>query len=96
MFVPVFIFGILIGLSYRFLSRHIKHFELRTGVIIVLVWSTLGVYEASWVMLIGPSITILAILGGGALLIDRALLDRNKAPRRSPRAQSLVTDASVR
>jgi len=65
-------------------------------VIIVIVWSTLGVYEASWVMLIGPSITILSILGGGALLIDKVLLERHKAQRRSPRAQSLMTDATAR
>jgi hypothetical protein len=96
MFVPVFIFGVLIGLSYRFLSRHIKHYELRTGVIIVIVWSTLGVYEASWVMLIGPTITILAILGGGALLIDRVLLDSDKAPKRSARARTLVANAGGR
>jgi len=65
-------------------------------VIIVIVWSTLGVYEASWVMLIGPTITILAILGGGALFIDRALLDQDKAPRSRPRARALATSARVR
>jgi len=97
MFLPVLIFGILIGLSYRFLTRYIRHYELRTGVIIVIVWSTLGVYEASWVMLIGPSITILAILGGGALMLDRVLLpERHKAPRRSPPVKSLATDVSAR
>jgi hypothetical protein len=99
MFLPIFVFGILIGLAYRFLNRNIKHYELRMGVIIVITWSTLGAYEASWVMLIGPSITILAILGGGALILDRLLtpVERGNAPTRLPRrVKSLATDVSPR
>ncbi len=98
MFLPVFVFGVLLGFAYRFLSRHIHHYELRTGVLIVIVWSTLGVYEASWVMLIGPSITILAILGGGAVMLDRVLLaaERGNAPRvKRGVAKPWATDASV-
>ncbi|HYN80867.1 MAG TPA: hypothetical protein VES88_05145 [Gemmatimonadaceae bacterium] len=73
MFVPMFILGLSLGFAYRWLNRHIRHDELRVGVTAVIVWSTLGVYEASWVMLIGPSITILAVLGGSAYLLDRTL-----------------------
>jgi len=78
MFVPVFTLGVLIGLGYRYLNRKLRYDELRAGVLIVIVWSTLGVYEASWVMLIGPSITIFALLGGGALLLDRTLSRNEK------------------
>jgi hypothetical protein len=84
MFVPVFVFGILLGLAYRWLNKHIVHDELRTGVVIVIFWSTLGVYEASWIMLVGPSITILAVLGGGAYLLDRTLTSAEKQRVRRP------------
>lgn len=81
MFLPILVFGIVMGLSYRILRDHIRHEELRTGVVTVIVWSTLGVYEASWIMLIGPSITILGILGGSALFLDRILtsVERTRA-----------------
>jgi hypothetical protein len=98
MFLPVFVFGALLGFAYRFLSRHIGHYELRTGVLIVIVWSTMGVYEASWVMLIGPSLTILAILGGGALLLDKVIssAERGKATKQKRRVgKSWETDARV-
>jgi hypothetical protein len=98
MFLPIFVFGGMLGFAYRFLNRHIRHYELRTGVLIVIVWSTLGVYEASWVMLIGPSVTILAILGGGALMLDRVLTAAERSSR--PRAKrgvvkSWATDPGV-
>jgi len=71
MFLPIFGFGLLLGFAYRWLATHTKHDELRMGATLVIVWSTLGLYEASWVMLIGPAVTILIVLGGGAVLLDK-------------------------
>ena len=81
MFVPIFLFGFIFGFAYRYLNKKLKHDELKTGVLIVIVWSTLGVYEASWVMLIGPTITNLVLLGGAAIFLDRILTahERNAA-----------------
>ena len=73
MFAPIFLYGLFIGVAYRLLIARIRHAELRAGLTIVVVWSMLGSYETSWVMMIGPAITILAVLGGGALVLDRFL-----------------------
>lgn len=89
MFVPIFILGAILGFGYRWLSTHISYDELRIGVIIVIFWSTLGLYEASWVMIIGPGLTVFGILGGGAVLLDRFLRKstrRRMATRRGTRA----------
>jgi len=62
----------------------IKHAELRAGLTIVIFWSVLGSYETSWVMMIGPAITTLGVLGAAAILLDRFLwlskAKRNDAP----------------
>jgi len=73
MFAPIFAYGLLIGVAYRLLIARIRYAELRVGLTIVVVWSMLGSYETSWVMMIGPAITILVALGGGALILDRYL-----------------------
>jgi len=103
MFLPIFVFGFLFGLSYRFINRRVKHDEIRVGVLIVIVWSTLGVYEASWVMLIGPTITMLILLGGTAMLLDSVLVRRertsgrriNRAPRPVPAAAARIPGPNV-
>jgi hypothetical protein len=97
MFVPVLVYGLLLGLAYRWLNTHIGYHELRNGVTIVAFWATLGSYEASWVMMIGPAVTILAVLGGVAILLERMLMApaRNKAstvrvgPARRPGSRGL-------
>jgi hypothetical protein len=86
MFVPIFILGAILGFGYRWLSTHISYDELRIGVIIVIFWSTLGLYEASWAMVIGPGLTVFGVLGGGAVLLDRFL--RNADRRRMPSSGS--------
>jgi hypothetical protein len=94
MFLPIIVFGFLFGLSYRFLNQRIKHDEIRVGVLIVIVWSTLGVYEASWVMLIGPTLTSLVLLGGSAMLLDSVLVRRERASvRRRPAPRPVAASA---
>jgi hypothetical protein len=95
MFVPILVFGLLFGYAYRYLNRKLRHEELRTGVLIVIVWSTLGVYEASWVMLIGPTITILFLLGGSAIFLDRVLTSAEKRAAPIIRRPSAVKQGST-
>jgi hypothetical protein len=95
MFGPIFIWGLLLGFAYRWLSNHIRYHELRTGVTIVVVWTTMAYYEASWVMMIGPAVMILAVLGTGAAAVDRFLREASKkrAPPRPPgRASALMPE----
>jgi hypothetical protein len=73
MFLPLLVYGLLLGAAYRFLTARIRHIELRTGIVIVIFWSIMGSYETSWAMMIGPAITILGVLGGAAVLLDRIL-----------------------
>jgi len=73
MFVPIFFYGLSLGFAYRWVTRNIRHSDLRTGATLVIFWSTLGSYESSWVMMIGPAIMTIAVLGGGAILVDRYL-----------------------
>jgi hypothetical protein len=84
MFVPIFVFGLFFGLGYRYVNSRVKHDELRVGVLMIIAWSTLGSYEAGWVMLIGPTITILVLLGGGTILLDGVLLRRERSKARAP------------
>ena len=87
MFAPIFVWGLLIGFAYRWMQKHIGYDELRIGVTIVIVWSTLAYYEASWLMMVGPTITIMIIFGGGAVIVDRFLrASSQKGLRARPRA----------
>ena len=78
MFLPIFLYGLLIGVAYRVLASTVRYAELRTGLTIVAFWSMLGSYETSWAMMIGPAITILAILGGSAIALDRFLWNSHR------------------
>jgi hypothetical protein len=84
MFAPIFIYGLLLGLAYRSLTALIKHPELRTGITIVIFWLVMASYETSWAMMIGPAITMIAVLGGAAILFDRLLLGRDTEQSRAP------------
>ena len=87
MFVPILLYGLMLGLAYRFLTARIRHIELRTGIIIVIFWLIMGTYEASWAMMVGPAITILGVLGAAAILLDRILWTRDTPrPHAAPRA----------
>jgi hypothetical protein len=88
MFVPILGWGLLLGYGYRWLRRNIQFDELRTGVLVVMCWATLTPYESSWVMMIGPAVTIMAILGVGAVLVDRFF-------RRTTKRQSQVAPQRV-
>ncbi len=96
MFLPIFILGAILGFGYRWLNAHISYDELRIGVTIVIFWSTLGLYEASWVMIIGPGLTVFGILGGGAVLLDRTLRASSKnrlRTGREPRGTAIASRA---
>ncbi|HVF40040.1 MAG TPA: hypothetical protein VM939_09070 [Gemmatimonadaceae bacterium] len=89
MFLPILGWGLLVGFAYRWLRNHVWYDELRTGITIVIVWSTLGSYEAAWVMMIGPTLTIMLVLGGGAVLVDR--FHRARPESLPPAAQRKVS-----
>jgi hypothetical protein len=70
MFLPVFLYGLVAGLAYQTLSVRIRHEELRSGLLAVIFWLALYLFERSWVKTIGLLGTLLVYLGGPALLLD--------------------------
>jgi small basic protein len=70
MFLPVLLYGMLAGVAYQLLSVRIHHEELRSGLLAVIFWLTLYLFERSWVKTLGLFGTLLIYLGGPALLLD--------------------------
>jgi len=70
MFIPVLLYGLLAGVAYQELSVHIHHEELRAGLLAVIFWLALYLFERSWVKTLGLTGTLLVYLGGPALILD--------------------------
>ena len=76
MFIPVLIFGFLLGLSYQVWFSVIKHRELAVSLVTVIFWITLYLFERSWVKTLGTTITMMVYLGGLTYLVDNWLMMR--------------------
>lgn len=76
MFVPIVIFGFLIGVSYQMWLSVIHHRELAIAVTTVIFWLSLYLFERSWAKNLGLTITLMVYLGGFVYLIDQWLLMR--------------------
>jgi hypothetical protein len=70
MFVPAFVFGVVMGLIYRAVFRVLRHRELVIGFACVFFWLSLYLYERSWVKTLGTTGTLLIYLGGVVWLLD--------------------------
>jgi hypothetical protein len=78
MFLPVFVFGTLMGLAYRLVARTIRHRELLVAYSTVTFWFALYLFERSWVMTLGETVGLLVYVGGPVVLLDRFLLVRHE------------------
>jgi len=76
MFVPVFVFGVLMGVAYQWFFTTIRHRDLALGLVAVMFWLGLYLFERSWVKTLGLNVTMMVYLGGLTFLIDRWLLMR--------------------
>ena len=76
MFLPVFVYGVLMGRIYRWLLENIHSRELAVAMICAVFWLSLYLFERSWIKTLGLSATLLICLGGGTLLLDHFLLKR--------------------
>ena len=79
MFIPIFLYGLLAGLAYEILSTRVRHDELRAGLLAVIFWLALYLFERSWVKTLGLFGTLVIYLGGPALLLDYYLSRRQTA-----------------
>jgi hypothetical protein len=80
MFLPVFLYGMLAGLTYEILSARIRHDELRAGLLAVIFWLALYLFERSWVKTLGLFGTLVLYLGIPALWLDSYLTRRQSSP----------------
>jgi len=73
MFVPILIFGALVGLGDRVMSSQLKNPDIRNGVRVVVLWSTMYLFEQSWVIMLGMGIGLFIMLLASAVIFERAL-----------------------
>lgn len=83
MFVPVFLYGALMGMAYHGWLRVIRHRELAVALVTVMFWLCLYLFERSWIKTLGLSVTLMVYLGGATILLDRFLLSRAR-PQSAP------------
>jgi len=76
MFVPIGVYGLLMGMAFRWWLRAIRVRELAVAFVVVMFWLSLYLFERSWAKMLGGSGTLMIYLGGGTLLIDRFVLWR--------------------
>jgi hypothetical protein len=76
MFIPVLVFGIVMGIAYEAFSRGVRHRELAVSVVTAMFWMNLYLFERSWAKTLGLSLTMMVYLGGLTFLVDRWLMLR--------------------
>ena len=64
MFVPVFIYGLLMGRIHRWFLEHIHSRELVLAMICAVFWLSLYLFERSWIKTLGLSVTLLICFRG--------------------------------
>jgi hypothetical protein len=74
MFVPVLVFGVLMGIAYEWLLRAIAHRELAISLVTCIFWLNLYLFERSWARMLGLTLTMLVYVGAVSWLIDRWLM----------------------
>ncbi len=76
MFIPILIFGFLLGMCYKIWLSIISHRELAIALTTVMFWLILYIFERSWVKTLGLTVTVFVYLGGLTYLLDQFLLMR--------------------
>jgi hypothetical protein len=82
MFVPMLIWGVFVGGSYRGLQVLIRHREVSVPVLTVVFWLCVYLFERSWAKTMGLTGTMLIYVGAVAFVVDRFLIAA--AQRRVP------------
>jgi hypothetical protein len=76
MFVPVFCFGLFLGVMYAFFRSIIWHRELFVAFGTVAFWLSAYLFERSWATMLGVTMGFMVYLGPPTVLLDRFLLVR--------------------
>ena len=79
MFLPVFVYGVLMGMAYHFWLRVVRRQDLAVALVTVMFWLALYIFERSWVKTLGLTVTMMVYLGGSTILLDRLLLGSRRS-----------------
>jgi hypothetical protein len=72
----------MLGFLYRFFLRLIWHRELAVGLVTVIFWIALYLFERSWIKTLGFSLTLMIYMGFAMFVLDRLLMSRRTRKRR--------------
>jgi hypothetical protein len=78
MFLPVFIYGLMMGITYQGFLRIIRHRDLAIGLVTVICWLSLYQFERSWPMTLGLAGTLIIYVGAFTFFFDRLWLQKFK------------------
>lgn len=95
MFVPVFVYALAMGVAYGYLLRLIRHRDLAVGLVTVVFWLGLYIFERSWAKSLGLSGTLMIYIGGIVFLLDRYLLVRSDTALRAVSAKRTLLQAGI-
>jgi hypothetical protein len=93
MFVPIVLYGVLVGSIVAWLSRKLYHRDLAVGCVTLFSWLALHVFEASWAYALGQTATLAIVLGSATVLLDR-LVHRSEQRRMRPAFQRYMPQAA--
>jgi hypothetical protein len=78
MFVPVFIWGMFIGVAISLIFSEFHHRDMAVSIATVIGWMSLYLFERSWAKTIGYSGTLLIYGGGLCYVLDRLWFEKFK------------------
>ena len=96
MFVPMLIWGMFVGASYRGMQVLIRHREVAVPVLTVVFWLCVYLFERSWAKTMGLTGTMLIYVGGVAFIVDRFLLGAARKRMWTGRAPQYELQAEIR
>jgi hypothetical protein len=73
MFIPMAVYGALMGWAYQKLLQKIWYRELAVGLVTVVFWLSLYLFERSWIKTIGNALTLILYMGLAVFILDRLL-----------------------
>ena len=84
MFLPILIWGAIMGYAYEFFLRTIYHRDLAIAFVTITFWASLYLFERSWLALLGRAGMVFIIMGSVTIWLDRFLIGRHFSPQTTP------------
>jgi hypothetical protein len=72
MFVPILVYGMVMGIAYSWLLRLYRHRDIAVGACVVLFWAAIFKLEICWLNMFGR-LLVFVVIGATLYLFDRML-----------------------